>query len=75
MFDFTWVPRSVLIAVCRRLNDGGWIPTPPPQLTADAVIFPAARGGVDPDTAQNVKAALTASQRAGLDAAGLLLPW
>ena len=23
VFDFTWVPRSVLIAVCRRLNEGG----------------------------------------------------
>jgi hypothetical protein len=73
MFDFTWVPRSVFIAVCRRLNEGGWMPARPPKLAADAVIFPAARGGVDPDTADNVKAVLTDHQRARLDAAGLLL--
>ena len=73
-FDFTWVARSVLIAVCRRLNEVGWTPARPPKLAVDAVIFPAARGGVDPDTADNVKAALTHHQRAQLDAAELLLP-
>ena len=74
MFDFTWAARSVLIAVCRCLNEGGWTPARPPNLATDAVIFPAARGGVDPDTAYNVNAALTGHQRARLDAAGLLLP-
>lgn len=74
-FDETWVPRSVLIAVCQRLNEGGWAPERPAQLAADAIIYPAARGGVDPDTADNVNAALNEEQRRRLDDAGLLLPY
>jgi hypothetical protein len=45
----------------------------PLQLAADAVIYPAARGGVDPDTAENLRAALTVSQQQQLEAGGLML--
>jgi hypothetical protein len=70
--DDTWVPRSVLIAACRRLNAGLWHPERPPQLASEAVIYPAARGGVDPDTPDNLRAVLSQAQRQRLDPAGLL---
>jgi hypothetical protein len=71
--DGTDVPRAVLIAVCRGLNEGRWTSSRPRQLAADAVIYPAARGGVDPDTAENLRAALTMPQQQQLEAAGLML--
>jgi hypothetical protein len=72
-FDDAQVPRTVLAAVCRILNDGGWEPSRPTQLAPDGVIYPAALGGVDPDTADNLAAALNHDRRQQLDDAGLLL--
>jgi hypothetical protein len=73
--DGTEVPRAVLIAVCRGFNDGRWTWRRPAHIAPDAVIYPAARAGVDPDTGGNLRAALSVAQQQRLEAAGLMLAY